>query len=46
MCGSEAYIAGARRWRKMVGGGMRQAGILAAGARYALAHHVTRFNAR
>lgn len=42
LCGSEAYIATARRWRKMVGGGMRQAGILAAGARYALAHHVTR----
>lgn len=44
LCGSEAYIAIARRWRKMVGGGMRQAGILAAGARYALEHHVARLH--
>ncbi|MDH4037885.1 MAG: aminotransferase class I/II-fold pyridoxal phosphate-dependent enzyme [Candidatus Krumholzibacteria bacterium] len=35
-------IARARRLRKRLGGGMRQAGILAAGALYALEHHVTR----
>ena len=35
-------IARARRLRKRLGGGMRQAGVLAAGALYALEHHVTR----
>jgi threonine aldolase len=30
LCGSREFIAGARRWRKHLGGGMRQAGILAA----------------
>jgi threonine aldolase len=35
-------IARARRIRKRLGGGMRQAGILAAGALYALEHHVER----
>ncbi|MDO8670046.1 MAG: low-specificity L-threonine aldolase [Dehalococcoidia bacterium] len=30
LCGSEAFIARARRLRKMLGGGMRQAGIIAA----------------
>jgi threonine aldolase len=30
LCGSKAFIAEARRWRKHLGGGMRQAGILAA----------------
>ncbi|MBT0771052.1 hypothetical protein KIH74_19085 [Kineosporia sp. J2-2] len=35
-------IAEARVWRKRMGGGMRQAGILAAAGRYALRHHVTR----
>jgi len=33
------FIERARRFRKMFGGGMRQAGIIAAGAVYALAHH-------
>ncbi|WP_284155011.1 beta-eliminating lyase-related protein [Klebsiella pneumoniae] len=33
LLGSEAYIRRAVRWRKMVGGGMRQAGILAAALR-------------
>ncbi len=42
LCGSEAYIHQAKRWRKMVGGGMRQAGILAAAGRYALQHNVDR----
>ncbi len=32
------------RYRKMFGGGMRQAGIIAAGALYALEHHVERLN--
>ena len=36
LCGSEEFIARARRWRKMVGGGMRQAGVLAAAGLVAL----------
>ncbi|MEM6987729.1 MAG: low-specificity L-threonine aldolase, partial [Pseudomonadota bacterium] len=36
LCGSEALIQRARRWRKMLGGGMRQAGVVAAAARIAL----------
>lgn len=35
-------IAAARAWRKRMGGGMRQVGILAAGCLYALDHHVDR----
>ena len=42
LCGSRDYIKAARRWRKMLGGGMRQAGILAAAGRYAIAHHIER----
>ena len=42
LVGSRDFIARAHRWRKMVGGGMRQAGIVAAGARHALEHHVGR----
>ncbi|AWH87264.1 low-specificity L-threonine aldolase [Limnobaculum parvum] len=42
LCGSTEYIKQARRWRKMVGGGMRQAGILAQAALYALHHNVER----
>ncbi len=42
LCGSRAYIAKALRLRKMVGGGMRQAGILAAAGLYALDHHIER----
>lgn len=42
LCGSWALIARARRWRKVVGGGMRQAGILAEAGRYALEHQVAR----
>lgn len=42
LCGSAEYIKKARRWRKMVGGGMRQAGILAEAARYALLNNVER----
>jgi len=40
LTGSKAFIAEGLRIRKMLGGGMRQAGILAAGALYALDHHV------
>lgn len=42
LLGSKAFIEGARRWRKMTGGGMRQAGFLAAAALHALDHHVAR----
>ncbi|TCL03836.1 low-specificity L-threonine aldolase [Sodalis ligni] len=42
LCGGEDYIRQAKRWRKMVGGGMRQSGILAAAGRYALEHNVQR----
>ncbi|WP_387466620.1 low-specificity L-threonine aldolase [Photorhabdus sp. RM323S] len=42
LCGDAEYISQARRWRKMTGGGMRQTGILAAAARYALQHNVQR----
>ncbi len=42
LCGSREFIARAHRWRKMAGGGMRQAGVLAAAALYALDHHVER----
>ncbi|WP_447527956.1 low-specificity L-threonine aldolase [Vreelandella sp. TE19] len=40
LVGSHALIDKARRWRKVVGGGMRQAGIIAAGCQHALDHHV------
>ncbi|MDJ0634564.1 MAG: low-specificity L-threonine aldolase [Xenococcaceae cyanobacterium MO_188.B29] len=39
LVGSRESIERARRFRKMFGGGMRQAGIIAAGALYALKHH-------
>lgn len=42
LCGSNELIAKARRLRKMVGGGMRQAGLLAAAGLYALEHQVER----
>lgn len=42
VAGNATFIARARRARKMFGGGMRQAGILAAAAKYALDHHVER----
>jgi threonine aldolase len=42
LCGSHAFIRQAHRWRKMTGGGLRQAGFLAAAALYALDHHVQR----
>ncbi len=42
LVGSHAFIAKARRYRKLMGGGMRQAGFLAACGLYALDHHVER----
>ncbi len=42
LAGSHACIARARRFRKMFGGAMRQSGLLAAAAIYALDHHVAR----
>jgi threonine aldolase len=40
--GARALIGDARRWRKALGGGMRQAGVLAAAGLYALENHVQR----
>jgi threonine aldolase len=42
LVGSAALIDKARRWRKVTGGGWRQAGMLAAACTYALDHHVAR----
>jgi len=42
LCGSRELIARAHRIRKMAGGGMRQAGILAAAGSHALDHHLER----
>jgi threonine aldolase len=42
LCGSEEFVRSARRSRKMLGGGMRQAGVLAAAGIHALNHHVDR----
>jgi threonine aldolase len=42
LVGSHALIDKTRRWRKVTGGGWRQAGILAAAGLHALDHHVAR----
>jgi threonine aldolase len=42
LCGPKELIKKARRWRKVVGGGMRQAGIIAAAGIIALSRHVER----
>jgi threonine aldolase len=42
LCGPKDLIERARRLRKMLGGGMRQVGLLAAAAQYALDHHIER----
>jgi threonine aldolase len=42
LCGSEEFIKAAARWRKMVGGGMRQAGVIAAAGIIALNDMVDR----
>jgi threonine aldolase len=42
LCGSAELLTKARRWRKVLGGGMRQAGVLAAAGIYALQNNVAR----
>ncbi len=42
LLGNAAYIKKARRIRKVLGGGMRQAGFMAAAGIYALQHHIER----
>lgn len=42
LLGSRAFIDAGKRWRKMLGGGMRQAGIVAAAGLYALEHNIAR----
>lgn len=42
LCGPRAFIERGKRWRKMLGGGMRQAGMLAAAGLYALENNVER----
>lgn len=42
LLGSQALIDVAHRWRKVLGGGMRQSGVLAAACLYALDHNVAR----
>jgi len=42
LLGDREFISAARRWRKALGGGMRQSGILAAAGLFALEHHVER----
>jgi threonine aldolase len=44
LCGSVDFVREGRRLRRRLGGGMRQAGILAAGALYALRHHMERLS--
>jgi threonine aldolase len=42
LLGSRDFIHASKRWRKMLGGGMRQAGIIAAAGLYALDHNLDR----
>lgn len=42
LCGSKELIKKARRWRKMLGGGMRQAGVIAAAGIFAMEHNFHR----
>lgn len=44
LIGSSAFIKKARRWRKVLGGGMRQAGSLAAACMYALENNIERLS--
>lgn len=44
LCGNRQLISSARRWRKILGGGMRQSGVLAAAGLYALEHNVDRLS--
>ena len=45
LCGSRDFVKRAHRYRKMLGGGMRQAGIVAAGALHALNNHINDLHA-
>lgn len=40
LCGSKEHIQRARKYRKLLGGGMRQAGVLASAGLYALKNHI------
>ncbi|HAP35859.1 MAG TPA: low-specificity L-threonine aldolase [Bacteroidetes bacterium] len=42
ICGSREFVTRAHKWRKVFGGGMRQSGIIAAGALYAVQNNVER----
>jgi threonine aldolase len=42
LLGPREFIEQGKRWRKMLGGGMRQAGVIAAAGQYALEHNVQR----
>ena len=42
VCGNKVFIEMARKWRKILGGGMRQSGILAAAGIYALDNNIER----
>ncbi len=42
ICGTAEFVDRVRKWRKLFGGGMRQAGIIAAGALYALENNIER----
>ena len=42
LCGSKEFVTKAHKWRKVFGGGMRQSGIIAAGALYAVQNNVAR----
>jgi len=42
LCSTQNIISNARRWRKLLGGGMRQAGVIAAAGIYALENHIDR----
>ncbi len=44
LCGGKDFIKEARRWRKVLGGGMRQSGILAAAGIYALKNNISRLS--
>lgn len=44
LCGSQEFVEKARKWRKMVGGGMRQAGVIAAAGIIALQKMVDRLD--
>src|SRR5204863_2400294 len=45
LVGSRDLIRQAHKWRKMLGGGLRQAGVLAAAGLHALDHHIERLAA-